>query len=144
MNISLKNKVKYWFWFLRLAHESSDLRVITALKESASFYEPWGDYLHGSFDTWWKGHAHLFKQPSSVTKMSAGDIADSDNCLYFRIPLTYAPTTAAKIIERMYREEQEKRRTSTSKVKKVYGGKYRLSSEEFQTSTFEYYLVRAE
>lgn len=139
MNISLKTKVKYWLWFLRLAHESSDPRIVNALKESASFYEPWGDYLHGSFDTWWKGHASLFKQPSSLTRMSVGDIAGSDDCLYFRIPLTYAPTTAAKIIERMYKEEYEKRRISTSKVKKVYGGEYRLTTDDFQVSQFDYY-----
>lgn len=139
LNISLKTKVKYWFWFLRLAHTSTDSRVITAIKESASFYEPWGDYLHGSFNAWWKGHASLFKQPSSLTRMSAGDIACSDDCLYFRVPLTYAPTTAAKIIERMYREEFEKRRVRTSKVKKVYGGEYRLSADDFQVSQFDYY-----
>ena len=139
MNISLKTKIKYWWNFLRLAHQSNEREIIDALKDSADFYKAWGNYRTGSFDQWWKEHSHLFHTRNSMTKMNVGESA-SDDALYLRVPFTYAPTTASTVFEKIYREEYEKQQTEKKKVKKVYGGTYRLSDVDFQTSQFEYYL----
>jgi hypothetical protein len=70
--------------------------------------------------------------------MTAQDVVD-DSALFLVIPFTYAPTTVAKIVQRMYDEELQARQTSNKKVKKVYGGSFGLSSEDFQVSQFAYY-----
>jgi hypothetical protein len=40
-----------------------------------------------------------------------------DSALYLVIPFTYAPTTVAKIVQRIYDEEQKKRTVTKNKVK---------------------------
>ncbi len=138
MNISLKKKIQHWFNFLKLANASTDPVVIQNLKESRSFYEGWGNYQDQSFTTWWKDHRQLFRTVSSLRRMTAQDAVD-DTALFLVIPFTYAPTSVAKIIQRIYAEEQAARNAKKSKVKKVYGGSYGLSTDEFQVSQFAYY-----
>jgi len=62
------------------------------------------------------------------------------NHLYIKIPLTYSPTTVSKIVKSIYAEEQNKNLKKDGKVKKIYGGSYSLSSNDLQTSHFDYYL----
>ena len=138
MNISLKKKIQHWFNFLKLAHQSVDPIVIENLKNSKSFYEAWGNYQEASFTNWWSEHRHLFRKVSGLRRMTAQDEVD-DTALYLVIPFTYAPTTVAKIVQRIYDEEQTKRETEKRKVKKVYGGSFGLSTDEFQVSPFTYY-----
>lgn len=138
MNISLKKKIQHWFNFLKLAHLSTDPVVIENLKQSKSFYETWGDYQEQSYTKWWTEHRHLFRKVSGLRRMTSQDEVD-DTALYLVIPFTYAPTTVAKIVQRIYDEEQTKRVTKQKKVKKVYGGSFGLSTDEFQVSQFTYY-----
>ena len=138
MNISLKSKIKHWFDFLRLAHLSTDPVVIKNLTKSKQFYEQWGNYRSSSFTKWWSEHRHLFRTVSSLRRMTSEDIVD-DSALYLVIPYTYAPTTVAKIIQRIYDEEQKKRLATKNKVKKIYGGSFGLTTDEFQASQFAYY-----
>lgn len=138
MNISLKKKIQHWFNFLKLAHQSTDPVVIENLKQSKSFYEAWGNYQEQSFTNWWTEHRHLFRKISGLRRMTAQDEVD-DTALYLVIPFTYAPTTVAKIVQRIYDAEQTKRETEKKKVKKVYGGSFGLSTDEFQVSQFTYY-----
>jgi hypothetical protein len=70
--------------------------------------------------------------------MTSQDEVD-DSALFLVIPFTYAPTTVAKIVQRIYDEEQKSRSLASKKVKKVYGGSYGLSTDEFQVSQFAYY-----
>jgi hypothetical protein len=138
MNISLKQKIQRWFEFLRLAHQSTDPVVISNLKGSKSHYEPWGDYRNTSFTKWWASHKELFRTVSTMRKMTASDVVD-DAALHLVIPYTYAPTTVAKIVLRIYAEEQDRRLSERKKVKKVYGGSFGLTTDEFQVSQFVYY-----
>ena len=73
-----------------------------------------------------------------MRRMTTLDVVD-DKAMYLVIPFTYAPTTVAKIVQRMYTEEQNKRLESKKKVKKVYGGSFGLSTDDFQVSQFVYY-----
>ncbi len=138
MNISLKKKIQHWFNFLKLAHQSVDPVVIQNLKDSKSFYEAWGNYKDVSFTNWWNEHRHLFRKVSGLRRMTTQDEVD-DSALFLVIPFTYAPTTVAKIVQRIYDEEQQKRITDAKKVKKIYGGSFGLSTDEFQVSQFTYY-----
>lgn len=138
MNIPLKRKIQLWFEFLKLAHKSNDPVVISNLIKSKSFYEPWDDYLNSSFTRWWSTHRHLFRTVTSMRKMNSSDAVD-DSALYVVVPYTYAPTTVAKILQRMYEEELQRRASSKTKVKKVYGGDFALTTDDFQVSQFAYY-----
>ena len=62
-----------------------------------------------------------------------------DAALFLVIPFTYAPTTVAKILQRTYAEEQDRRLSEKKKVKKVYGGSFGLTTDDFQASQFVYY-----
>ena len=138
MNISLKQKIQRWFEFLRLAHQSTDPVVVANLIASKSLYEPWGDYLNTSFTKWWASHKQLFRTVSTMRKMTSADVV-GDDALHLVIPYTYAPTTVAKIVQRIYAEEQDRRLSERKKVKKVYGGSFGLTTDEFQVSQFVYY-----
>lgn len=138
MNIPLKRKIQLWFEFLKLAHKSNDPVVIANLRKSKSFYEPWDDYLNTFFTRWWTTHRHLFRTVSTMRKMNSSDVVD-DSALYVVVPYTYAPTTVAKILQRMYEEELQRRTSSSKKVKKIYGGDFALTTDDFQVSQFAYY-----
>ena len=73
-----------------------------------------------------------------MRKMTASDVVD-DSAFCVVIPFTYAPTTVAKIVQRMYGDELEKRTSTKKKVKKVYGGSFGLTTDDFQVSQFVYY-----
>lgn len=143
MNISLKIKIRYWFYFLRLAHKSKNPEIQNNLIKSAEFYSRWGDYKNIPFEKWWKEHSHLFSDKNSIRKMTDEDKIDND-ALYVRVPFTYAPTSISKIITDIYEEEYKKRIQTNKKVKKIYGGTYSLTSLDSQISQFDYYLIFAE
>jgi hypothetical protein len=142
MNISLQKKVQLWFNFLRLAHQCSDPVVVRNLRDSESFYAQWGNYRTTPFTKWWAEHRHLFREVSTVRKMTAGQVA-TDDALHLVIPFSYSPTAVGKIVQRIYSEEHERRVASKTKVKKVYGGTYSLSTVDFQASQFVYYHLYA-
>lgn len=138
MNILLKEKIQHWFNFLRLAHESKDPDVIANLQKYGKIYEAWGNYRDVSFTKWWKEHSNLFRSVNAIRQMSTGDAPD-DSALFLAIPFIYAPTTVAKMVQDMYQRQQDMRRVSGGKVKKVYGGEFALTTDDFQASQFHYY-----
>jgi hypothetical protein len=140
MNISLKTKIKYWFEFLRLAHQSNDAQVIENLEASESFYAAWGNYLGTSFDAWWKEHANLFRETVRIKRLGSDDAGDDDSfCIQF--PFTYAPTTAAAIFKDMYSREFDARLVVKNKVKKKYGGSFSLTTDDIKIDKFRHYLL---
>ena len=139
MNNSLKDKIHYWFEFLQLAHLSKDPVVQSSLQEKRT-YQGWGEYQSAKFNSWWKTHSSLFKTEEVLSIPKAGDIVDSES-FYVRIPYTYAPTTVGKIVSDIYDRELSKRVQNTKKTRKVYGGKYKLTSYDYQVAQFHYYLV---
>jgi len=139
MNIPLKTKVKYWFEYLRLAHQSKDKDILNSLNKNKGLYKAWGDYRNTSFDDWWKIHAHLFREVSKVKRLQSHDVID-ENSFSFQVPFTYAPTTASKIFKEMYEREFEVRRTVKRKLKKVYGGTFSLTVDDLKVDRMRYYL----
>ena len=139
MNNSLKEKIRYWFEFLRLAHESKDPIVVNALR-SNDVYEKWGDYRSVKFNSWWSSHSSLFKNEQVLSIPQVGEIVDSE-FFYVKIPFTYAPTSVGKIVADIYDRELTKRVQRTKKSRKIYQGDFKLTSSEYQVAQFHYYLV---
>lgn len=140
MNNSIKEKVRYWFEFLRLAHVSTDKVVSNNLKSNSDFYAAWGDYKNIKFLEWWKTHSKLFKDAEVLSMPKVGETV-RDDAFYVRVPFTYAPSTLGRIVTEMYDRELSKRATRTKKIRKVYGGNYRLSHDDYQVAQFYYYMV---
>ncbi len=140
MNNSLKEKVRYWFEFLKLAHETSDSVVKNQLRDSAKFYSSWGNYRQSKFNEWWKTHSSLFRDSVVLSVPKSGDVV-TDDAFYVRVPFTYAPTTVGRIVADMYDRELQKRESRSKKMRKVYGGIFSLSREDYQVAQFHYYLV---
>ena len=139
MNNSLKEKIQYWFEFLRLAHESKDPVVVNALRNN-DIYEKWGDYRSVKFNSWWSSHSSLFKNEQVLSIPLVGEIVDSE-FFYVKIPFTYAPTSVGKIVADIYDRELTKRVQRTKKSRKIYQGDFKLTSSEYQVAQFHYYLV---
>ena len=139
MNNSLKEKIRYWFEFLRLAHESKDPIVVNALRNN-DVYEKWGDYRSVKFNSWWSSHSSLFKNEQVLSIPQEGEIVESE-FLYVKIPFTYAPTSVGKIVADIYDRELTKRVQRTKKSRKIYQGDFKLTSSEYQVAQFHYYLV---
>lgn len=139
MNNSLKEKIRYWFEFLRLANESQDPIVVNALRNN-DIYEKWGDYRSVKFNSWWSSHSSLFKNEQVLSIPQVGEIVDSE-FFYLKIPFTYAPTSVGKIVTDIYDRELTKRVLRTKKSRKIYQGDFKLTSSEYQVAQFHYYLV---
>lgn len=140
MNNSLKEKIRYWFEFLKIAHESDDPFVKGNLKKSFDYYSGWGNYRSEKFDAWWKSHSHLFRQDSTLSICSVGEVV-TDEQFFVRIPFTYAPTSIGRIVTQMYDRELKKRGARQGKTLRQYKGTYNLSSLDYQVSSFRNYLV---
>lgn len=140
MNNSLKEKVRYWFEFLKLAHKANDPVVRDNLRASRQFYAAWGDYEKSSFTSWWKEHSTLFRSSTVLSVPKVGDVVEDDS-FYIRIPYTYAQSTVGRIVSEMYGRELNKRSVRTKKMRKVYGGSFLLDPEDYQVAQFHYYLV---
>ena len=138
MNIPLKTKVKYWVYFLRLCHKIDDPVIQENLKKSKSLYRKWGNYQTGSYDIWWKEHSYLFTTKDSIEIFKGENPLEKDS-LYLKIPLRLAPTSVSKWVQRIYKQEHDKRIVKDGKVMKVYGGVFQLSTTDLQTSQFDYY-----
>jgi len=139
MNNSLKEKIRYWFEFIRLAHESKDPIVVNALRNN-DIYGKWGDYRSVKFNSWWSSHSSLFKNEQVLSIPLVGEIVDSE-FFYVKIPFTYAPTSVGKIVADIYDRELSKRVQRTKKSRKIYQGDFKLTSSEYQVAHFYYYLV---
>jgi len=140
MNNSLKEKVRYWFEFLKLAHEASDSVVKNQLSDSANLYSSWGNYRETKFNEWWKTHSLLFRDSVALSVPKSGEVV-TDDAFYVRVPFTYAPSTVGKIVADMYDRELAKRESRSKKMKKVYGGTFSLSRQDYQVAQFHYYLI---
>lgn len=142
MKNKLKDKVRYWFEFLNLAHLSKDPVVADSLRKSSDFYKPWGNYRIVKFEEWWKQHSFLFRDEKAdvLTSPKVGEVV-TDDAFFVRIPFTYSPTTVGKIVAEKYRRELELRRSRTHKVIKAYGGEFRLNREDYPVAKFKHYLV---
>jgi len=142
MKNSLKEKVRYWFEFLNLAHLSPDPVVASNLRESIGFYSCWGNYRTVKFDSWWRENVSILRDEEAdvLASPKVGDVV-TESAFYVRIPFTYSPSTVGKIVAEKYARELEKRTVRAKKVKRIYGGAYSLTREDYPVAKFRHYLV---
>jgi len=142
MKNSLKDKVRYWFEFLNLAHQSPDPIVLSNLRESSEFYSRWGNYRTVKFDAWWREHASLFRDEEAdvLASPNVGDVVN-EGAFYVRIPYTYSPSSVGKIVAEKYARELAKRTLVAKKVKRIYGGAYCVTRDDYPVAKFRHYFV---
>ena len=142
MKNSLKEKIRYWFEFLNLAHQSTNPIVMSNLRESSEFYSRWGKYRTVKFDSWWREHSSLFRDEEAdvLESPKVGDVVN-EGAFYVRIPYTYSPSSVGKIVSEKYARELAKRTLVAKKVKRIYGGAYCLTRDDYPVAKFRHYLV---
>lgn len=142
MKNSLKDKVRYWFEFLNLAHQSHDPIIANNLYESLDYYSRWGNYRTIKFALWWRENSSLFRDEDAdvLSSLQVGDVV-TDDAFYVRIPYTYSPSTVGKIVSEKFARELAQRSVRTKKVKRIYGGAYSLTREDYPVAKFKYYLI---
>jgi hypothetical protein len=70
MAANRREQYRLWFEYLRLAQTLEDGRVRAALKNSAKYYEAWGDISKVRFESWWSEHCTLLEPVRVVTDSS--------------------------------------------------------------------------
>ena len=95
---------RLWFEYLRLARMSSKNEVQAALKRTAAFYAPWGDFSGIKFDDWWKSHSHLFEEKFVVRALEPGAAPAAPQSLVVEIPLTQSSSEIMKAVGHVVRD----------------------------------------
>ena len=151
MRHPLKDKIKFWLYFLRLAHQIDDKVIQNNLKKKKAFYARWGDIHKGNYNDWWRKHSSLFRDNVNLSRMNVGEVC-KDDAFYLRVPYIFAPVTLGKIVANMYKKEleaQEEANKKKTRVKKKYGGEYTLTAtDDYHEDTYrvehmKYYYVFA-
>ena len=155
--IPIKEKIRYWFYFLQLAYQSEDKQIKKNLnnKKIKEFYKPWGDVRNErNYNDWWRRHSDLFMDKATKTEvLREGSFSVDDNYFCVRIPLHFSPTQVGSMIKRMYSEEQGKnnpyqvliekqgkykRHTREKLQMKDYKGRYSLTTEStYHENTYQ-------
>ena len=133
-NTLMKNALPYrreayrlWFEYLQVARNSSLTRVREALKQSAPFYAPWGDFSTAKFDHWWKQKGNLFEDKYIVRQLEAAQRPSSPESLIIEIPLTRSPTELIKDVKALIQEAFATRKRAMKKSKRAPTSAYRLT-----------------
>jgi hypothetical protein len=85
----LKAGVKLWFEYLKLAYQSDDLEVQSALNKSKTRYAKWGDIGELDFNEWWDTHRGLFEEPAVRLVTNKRDVSDELDGLAVFSPLYF-------------------------------------------------------
>lgn len=130
----MKNALPYrreayrlWFEYLRVARNSTLTRVREALKQTATFYAPWGDISNLKFDHWWKQKGYLFEDKYVVRRLTAREQPSNLESLIVEIPLSRSPTMLLEDVKTLIQEAFAKQAREFKKSKKVPTSVYRLT-----------------
>ena len=119
--------IRMWFEFLRLARNSSDPKVKSALVVSQPKYKPWDMDNTTRFDAWFKAHGHLFEEKYFVRELKLGELPKDPNALLLEIPLTLSPTELTRRIKPLIKRAFEARAKLQKKSKAAHTATYRLT-----------------
>ena len=128
---SKKQHIRLWYECLQICH--SDPQYKNNLKNSASFYEEWGDVVGLKFDHWWKEKNFLFKGVREVQRASK-----NPNELTISVPLNESISTILKDVRKIVEIRQSEMLIdkgmdpSKLKSKKVGLGKYSFTQKELK------------
>ena len=124
-----KQHILLWFRFLQLSHQIPEFKK--NLKESKTFYRPWGDVKGVKFDHWWKDHRDLFGS-SRVEEIDR--VKRSSTTINVQIPLNQPVSKSMKEVRELVLTRQEERikelglSTYGMKSKKVSVGLYEVTN----------------
>ena len=86
-----KELIRLWYEFYRLALQSNEKEVQSAIKRSKLFYRDWNVDVSEPFDSWWSTRRSLFEQKNFVHVLSSSKL-QSQNSILLEIPLTKGRT----------------------------------------------------
>ena len=86
-----KELIRLWYEFYRLALQSNEKEVKSAIKRSKLFYRDWNVDVSEPFDSWWSTRRSLFEQKNFVRVLSSSKL-QSQNSILLEIPLTKGRT----------------------------------------------------
>jgi hypothetical protein len=118
---------RLWFEYLRVARNSTLTRVREALKQTATFYAPWGDISNLKFNHWWKEKGYLFEDKYVVRRLTAREPPSNPESLIVEIPLSRSPTMLLKDVKTLIQEAFAKQAKEFKKSKKVPTSVYGLT-----------------
>jgi hypothetical protein len=119
---------RLWFEYLRLAHRSTKPDVQDALKQSESFYAPWGDATKTKFDDWWKEKGYLFEDKYVVRRLKAGEMPIDPDAIIVEIPLTQSPKVLLDRVKKLISESSATPQQMYVKSKKRPTSQFQLTA----------------
>jgi hypothetical protein len=115
---------RLWFEYLKVALQSTNPKVKSALVVSKPFYAPWEMDKAKDWNSWWKEHGHLFEEKVFVRQMAPGETPLDSEALILEVPLTQSPTILTKkvkaIITAAYEAQERKGWKSKAKPTTFY------------------------
>jgi hypothetical protein len=128
LNLAARREAyRLWFEYLRVAGDSTDKKVKSALLVSSPYYAPWEMGKASKFDPWWKDHAHLFEEKYAVREMSAGELPHDPDALLIEVPLTQSPTVLTKKVKALIQEAFTRKAKTERKGKTKATAYYHLT-----------------
>ena len=105
-NRSIKERIKYWYYFLKLVEEFDYKELNKNLRKSdvKKFYKQFGKYRTENYETWWRNNSKKFKDDSATVEiLTAGYKVDDDqDALYIKMPYRYTPNRANAIFRDIF------------------------------------------
>ena len=97
---TIRQKIKLWFEFYKLARENPSLRKL--ILNSEDFYRPWLPVDDVKFDHWWQSHQHLFANEVRVVRSIPRNTAE----ICIAIPLDQSVTSSVEHVRGIIEEAQ--------------------------------------
>lgn len=118
---------RLWFEYLRVALESTNPKVKSALVVSKPFYSPWEMHKAKSWNSWWKEHGYLFEEKYFVRSIKAGEQPLDPEALIIEVPLTQSPTILTKKVKALIQEAFDLHERQNKKNKSTPSTFYKLT-----------------
>ena len=122
-----KEAYRLWFEYLKVALQSPDKKVQSALLVSQPYYRPWQMAVAPKFDPWWSDHQSLFDEKYTVRELAHGEKAKDPNALLLEVPLTQSPTILTRKVKAIIQAAYEQREKSQRKAKTKATAYYHLT-----------------
>ena len=122
-----KEAFRLWFEYLKIARQSKDPKIKSALVVSEPYYRPWEMDKADKFDPWWKTHGHLFEEKFAVRELKSGEAPLDPDALLVEIPLTQSPTILTSKVKAIIQAAFDALERTERKGKRKATAYYRLT-----------------
>ena len=111
---------RLWFEFYKLALQSKDKAVISALKKSKSFYASWDADKDIRFDDWWKEKHHLFYETKKIKLLDGNEPTTDASYLVISFPKDTPIEVLMKEFQEIVEPKLEKRKNRIKITEHIY------------------------